>query len=100
MNKTCNNIHIVLMKVHRLQYKLIIKVMVVCNTVNNVSIEKLKALRILGTMLQPQGKEPGQRDTTKNHGRLGRMCQTPGSLQKQPSHLPEKTGVQLLRDAN
>ena len=26
---------------------------------------------VLGTTLQPQGKEPGQRDTTKNHGRLG-----------------------------
>ena len=26
---------------------------------------------LLGTTLQPQGKEPGHRDTTKNHGRLG-----------------------------
>ena len=25
---------------------------------------------MLGTTLQPQGKEPGQRDTTKNHGGL------------------------------
>ena len=24
--------------------------------------------------LQPEGKEPGQRDTTKNHGRLGSIC--------------------------
>ena len=53
-------------------------------------------LRVLGTTLQPQGKEPGQRDTTKNHGRLGGICQTPGYLQKQPCHLPEETGVQLL----
>ena len=50
-------------------------------------------LRILGTTLEPLGKEPGQRDTTKNHGRLGGICQTPGHLQKQPSHLPEERGV-------
>ena len=37
-----------------------------------------------------------QRDTTKNHGRLGGIRQTPGYLQKQPCHLPEETGVQLL----
>ena len=48
------------------------------------------------TTLQPQGKDPGQRDTTKNHGRLGGIRQTPGYLQKQPCHLPEETGVQLL----
>ena len=53
-------------------------------------------LRVLGTTLQPQGKEPGQKDTTKNHGRLGGIRQTPGYLQKQPFHLPEETGVQLL----
>ena len=52
--------------------------------------------RVLGTTLQPQGKEPGQRDTTKNHGRLGGIPQTPGYLQTQPCHLPEETGVQLL----
>ena len=52
--------------------------------------------RVLGTTLQPQGKEPGQRDTTKNHGRLGGIRQTPGYLQKQPCHLPEEKGVQLL----
>ena len=34
------------------------------------------------------------RDKTKNHGRLGGIRQTP--LQKQPCHLPEETGVQLL----
>ena len=68
------------------------KVMVVDNTpinVNNVLIENV-------TTLQPQGKEPGQRDTTKNHGRLGGIRQTPGYLQKQPCHLPEETSVQLL----
>ena len=32
----------------------------------------------------------------KNHGRLGDIRQTPGYLQKQPCHLPEETGVQLL----
>ena len=53
-------------------------------------------LRVLGTTLQPQGKEPGQKDTTKNHGRLGGIRQTPGYLQKQRFHLPEETGVQLM----
>ena len=75
------------------------KVMVVDNppiNVNNVLIENVQRLRVLGTTLQPQGKEPGQRDTTKNHGRLGGICQTPGYLQKQYCHLPEETGVQLL----
>ena len=76
------------------------KVMVVDNTpinVNNVLIENVPwRLRVLGTTLQPQGKEPGQRDTTKNHSRLGGIRQTPGYLQKQPCHLPEETIVQLL----
>ena len=57
---------------------------------------KCPRLRVLGTTLQPQGKEPRQRDTTKNRGRLGGIRQTPGYLQKQPCHLPEKTSVQLL----
>ena len=57
---------------------------------------KCPRLRVLGTTLQPQGNEPGQRETTKNHDRLGGICQTPGYLQKQPCHLPEETGVQLL----
>ena len=52
-------------------------------------------LRVLGTTLQPQGKEPGQRDTTKNHCRLGGIRQTPGHLQKQPCHMSKETGVQL-----
>ena len=50
------------------------KLMVVDNTpinVNNALIENVPRLRVLGTILQHQGKEPGQRDTTKNHGRLG-----------------------------
>ena len=75
------------------------KVMVVDNTpinVNTVLIKKYLRLRVLGTTLQPQGKEPGQRDTTKNHGRLGGIRKTPRYLQKQPCHLPEETGVQLL----
>ena len=59
-------------------------------------LRKCPRLRVLGTTLQPQGKEPGQRDTTKNHGRLGGIRQTPGYLQKQPCHLPEETSVQLL----
>ena len=72
------------------------KVMVVDNTpinVNNVLIENVQHYV---TTLQPQGKEPGQKDTTKNPGRLGGIRQTPGYLQKQPCHLPEETGVQLL----
>ena len=35
-------------------------------------------------------------DTTKTHGRLGGICQTPGSLQTQPCHMPDETGVQLM----
>ena len=63
------------------------KVMVVDNTpinVNNVLIENVQGYVYLGvgTTLQPQGKEPGQRDTTKNHGRLGGIRQTPGYLQE------------------
>ena len=42
------------------------------------------------TTLQPQGKEPGQRYTTKNHG------QTPVYIQKQPCHLLEETYIQLM----
>ena len=71
------------------------KVMVVDNTaipVNNVLIEN-------GTTLQPQG-DPGQRDKTTNRGRLGGIRQTPGYLQKQPCHLPEKTGVQQMYAAS
>ena len=71
------------------------EVMVVDNipiNVNKVLVEKWPRLRVLGTTLHPQGKEPGQRDTTKNHGRMGSICQTPGYLQKQHCHLPEETG--------
>ena len=38
---------------------------------------KCPRLRVLGPILQPQGKDPGQRDTTKNYGRLGGIRQTP-----------------------
>ena len=75
------------------------EVMVEDNTpikVNNVRIETVHGYVYFGTTLQPQGKEPGQRYTTKNHGRLGGICQTPGYPQKQPCHLPDKTGVQLM----
>ena len=41
-------------------------------------------------------KEPGQRDKTKNYGRLGGTRQTPGYRQKHSCLLPEETGVQLL----
>ena len=50
---------------------------------------KCPRLHVLGTTLQHQGNEPGQRDTKKNHGRLGGIRQTPGCLQRQPYHLPE-----------
>ena len=66
--------------------------------VNNVLIENVEGL--IGTTLQPQGKEPGQRDTTKNHGRLGGIRLTPGYLQKQSCHLPEETGVRIGVRAN
>ena len=45
---------------------------------------KCQRLRIPGATLQPQGKEPGQRDTTKSRGRIGDIRQTLGHLQKQP----------------
>ena len=82
----------------RLRNKLIIAY------VRNKSRGKLAFLqRNLGQhyiYIQPQGKEPGQRDTTNNDGRPGGIRQTPGHLQKQPCHLPEETGVQLLRAAS
>ena len=74
------------------------KVIIVDNApihVNNVLVENIQWY-VLGTTLQLQGHEPGQIYTTKNHGRLGGISQTPGYLQKQPCHLPEETGVQLL----
>ena len=64
--------------------------------VNNVLIENVQGYLYIGTTLQTRGKEPGQRDTAKNHGRLGGIRQTPGHLKKQPCHLPEETGVQLM----
>ena len=72
--------------------------MVVDNTpinVNNVLIENVEGYVYLGQhyRLKNQDKEIL---VTKNHGRLGSICQTPGYLQKQPCHLPEETGVQLL----
>ena len=64
--------------------------------VNNVLIENVQGYVYLGQHYSLKEKEPGQRDTTKNHGRLGGIRQTPGYLQKQHCHLPEETGVQLL----
>ena len=40
---------------------------------------------VLSQVLQPQGKVPGQSDTTENHGRLGGIRQTPGHLQRNNS---------------
>ena len=36
----------------------------------------------------------------KNHGKMGGIHQTSGYLQKQPRHLPEETGVQLMCSAS
>ena len=50
------------------------KVMVVDNTsinVNNVLIESVQGYVYLGQHYSLNRKEPGQRDTMKNHGRLG-----------------------------
>ena len=74
-------------------------VMVVDNTPineNNVLIENAQGYVYVGQHYEPQEKEPRQRDTTKNHGRLGGIRQIPGYLQKKPCHLPEDTCVQLL----
>ena len=64
--------------------------MVVYNTpvnVNNVQIENDEGYIIIHEVtLQHLGKESGQ---TKNHGRVGGIRQTPGSLQRLPCHLPE-----------
>ena len=72
-------------------------VMVVDNTaidMNNVLVEDIESY-VIGTTQQHQGKEPGQRDTTKNRGRLGGIRQTPGCLPQQPCHPSEDTDVQL-----
>ena len=60
------------------------KVMVVDNTpinVNNVLIENVEGYVCLGQHYSLK-EESGQRDTTKNHVRLGGIRQTPGYLQK------------------
>ena len=77
------------------------KVMVVDTTpinVNNVLIENVEGyeyISILGTALKPQGKNQ-DKDTRKNHCRLGGIRQTPGYLIKQPCHLSVEKGVQLM----
>ena len=58
------------------------KVMVVDNTPykrEQCSDRKCPRLPVFGTTLQPQGKEPVQRDTTKNHGRLGGIGPMPNT---------------------
>ena len=68
------------------------------NVVDNSQINESNVLteNFEGNTVQTQGKEPG--DKTNNHGRLGRIRQTPGyrHIQKQPFYLPEETGVQHL----
>ena len=76
------------------------KVIVVDNTpinLTNVLIENVEGyMYTWGNNTASRKRTRGQRDTTKNHRRLGGIRQTPGYLQKQPCHLPEETGVQLL----
>ena len=62
------------------------------------TLKGISSLSIFDIILSINSKVAyaGQRDTTKNHGRLGGIRQTPGYLQKQHCHLPEETGVQLL----
>ena len=73
-----------------------------------ISINKL---HIVGATLQPQGNEPGQRDTMKNHGRLGSIhakhqdtlpsawrdrCTTPlWHMVQRPGHSPNKHRTNL-----
>ena len=77
------------------------KVMVIDNTpvnVNNVLIENVEGYVYLGQRYS--FKEMNQDNEIQRRimgfGRLGGIRQTPGYLQKQPCHLPEETGVQLL----
>ena len=76
------------------------KVMVVDNTpinVNNVLIENVPGYAYLGQHYNLKEKNQDKdRDTTKNHGRLCGIRQTPRYLQKQPCHLSEETSAQLL----
>ena len=70
------------------------KLMVVDNTpinVNNALIENVPGYVYLGQYYSIK---------ENNHGRLGGIRQTLGYLQKQPCHLPEETGVQLLCGAS
>ena len=60
---------------------------------------KCPKLHVLGTKLQPQEKEPGQRLEIQNEEswHLGWAAYAKQrDIQKQPCHLPEETGVQLL----
>ena len=78
------------------------KVMVVDNTpinLNYVLIEMLKASYTLGQHYSLK-KITRTNRYKKNHGKLGGIHQTSGYLQKQPRHLPEETGVQLMCSAS
>ena len=66
-----------------------------CRLIENVLIENGEGYIYLGQRYSLREKNQ-DKDTTKNHGRLGGIRQTLGYLQKQPCHLPEETGVQLL----
>ena len=76
------------------------KMMVVDNTpinVSNVLIGNFPGYLYLGQHYSLKEKNQDKEiQRSKSHGRLGGIRQTPGYLQKQPCHLPEETGVQLL----
>ena len=76
------------------------KVMVVDNTpinVNSVLIENVQGYVYLRQHYSLKEKNQDKEIQFKESWQAGRhICQTPGHLQKQPCHLPEETGVQLL----
>ena len=75
------------------------KVMVVDNTsinVNNVLIENFQGYVHLGKHYSLKEKNQDREIQRRIMAGWAVYCQTPGYLQKQPCHLPEETGVQLL----
>ena len=84
------------MKVDKWVLRYITKTKVIDNTPINVNvlIENVPGYVYLGQHYSL--KEKNQDKEIRRIGRLGGIRQTPGYLQKQPCHLPEKTSVQLL----
>ena len=94
--ETPQGLHPMLQELSDESRRMVLKMNIAKTTVMVVDNTPINVNNVLGTTQQHQGKEPGQRDTTKNHGRLGGIRQTPGYLLKQSYHLPEETGEQLL----